>query len=190
MGDRRSESVNRSLTVSPRHAPLTRGLNIKPRPFLGWAARFLSLLLPSLPFSSRAFASSTRQRWRTGTCTTSPLSIFDRVKQTATGSHLYRDNSCNFGGSSSMWNVVPRRTRKCSDCRRVVGWLHGAASSRDRDLLRKLGPLVLLLDRHPAPSPPLRSPCWICFVIAKDWKEQFFRNSFFFPRSLDGPGVL
>lgn len=148
MGDRRSESVNRSLTVSPRHAPLTRGLNIKPRPFLGWAARFLSLLLPSLLFSSRAFASSTRQRWRTGTCTTSPLSIFDRVKQTATGSHLYRDNSCNFGGSSSMWNVVPRRTRKCSDCRRVVGWLHGAASSRDRDLLRKLGPLVLLLDRH------------------------------------------
>lgn len=50
MGDRRSESVNRSLTVSPRHAPLTRGLNIKPRPFLGWAARFLSLLLPARLF--------------------------------------------------------------------------------------------------------------------------------------------
>lgn len=162
-GDRRSESVNRSLTVSPRHAPLTRGLNIKPRPFLGWAARFLSLLLPgsvSLPFP---LASSTRQRRRTEVRARPLLSRFSigLSKQ-----RLVLTFIAIIGVISAMWDVVRPRRATCSDCRRVVGWLHGAASSRDRDLLRKLVPL--LLDRHRLRS-LLPLPNLLC-----DWKEQFF----------------
>lgn len=73
---------------------------------------FTGIRLP--PFSSRlVHATETENR---GTCTTSPLPIFDRVKQTATGSHLYRDNRCNFGdvrrGETTTCNVFRLQTRR------------------------------------------------------------------------------
>lgn len=141
------ESVNRGLTVLPRHAPLTRGLNVKPRPFLGVSSQILrspfyrvSIFVPNTVLGEKEREERADPPFP------------DRVKQTATtGSHLYRDNSCNFGG--------PRRdSRTCesSDCRRVV-WLIAWRSffARPRDLLREPVPLVLLLDRHRLALPSL-----------------------------------
>lgn len=101
--------------------------------------------------------------------------ILDRVKQTATGSHLYRDNSCNFGGSL----VDVGRTCKCSDCRRVVAVDCMARLPRATAIYygNSSHSYCSSIDTGSLSSATAPSVNLFC-----DWNEQFFRscNSFFF----------
>lgn len=88
----------------------------------------LAVLLSPFRFSFLSLHRGTRS------CARPLRPISDRVKQTATGSHLYRDNSCNFGGprparfdgcaAYAYVRVFRLQMRRCL-----------IASSRDRDLL-------------------------------------------------------
>lgn len=153
MVDRRCvkrESVNRSLTVSPRHAPLTRGLNVKPRPFLGWAARFCSPFYQTALYLPSLLSSNTVLHERKGEERGRPLHRFSIGLSKQRLVLTFIVIIAVISAVLVLARRAPRKPRTCRswDCRRIVGWLHGAASSRDRDLLREPVPLVLLLDRH------------------------------------------
>lgn len=89
--DEASETWDRkSLRRFAGYAPLTRGLNGAVRPSFGVNNALLACSLLLSPPQNR-YAESGEE------IVLDLSSISERVKQTSVGSHLYRDNGCNFG---------------------------------------------------------------------------------------------
>lgn len=93
------EIVNRGLTG---YAPLTRGLNSVVRPFFRGERRSPPVALLLLHTILSRNLEKRREGGENEENKDRALdlsSISDRVKQTLVGSHLYRDNGCNFGSA-------------------------------------------------------------------------------------------